>query len=421
LSPEHPYIFSFEVKNSKAGQSAQTLSVSTTFISEPKLLEGDAISAPKHALRGVAGEALPMFLRPMTFPVRSVVQTNSYPCQLNTMCVTLSISVPVRDFEDFAATLSGFSGSSHVSGDIKLSSATADAAPPATDPAAEAPKPNKKEAMKKAKKAEVPVVAVPEVASPAAANAAAEATNPAASGCFAAWLLLITLPFVAMAEYWKHACLLFMTQIAFSRIAEIKAPTSVGARKKKAKTKVGATKDAKKTAKKAAMGGAGKALLLAGLVVLALEVAGCVWLEPSAKTGLVDWKASPVQTQESGWILVLLMLTAFGVLGVAFVAHQQQKQRPERERACGAAGDTICLNPGEGAGGEAADSRSCFGGGVAPHRTLRITYATKKRGLLRLLEMSDSRAGILISDISLILLRLLEMSNLFCDVSSRCS
>jgi hypothetical protein len=218
--------------------------------------------------------------------------------------------------------------------------------------------------MKKAKKAEVPVVAVPEVASPAAANADAEATNPAASGCFAAWLLLITL----------------------------------------------------------AMGGAGKALLLAGLVaVLALEVAGCVWLEPSAKTGLVDWKASPVQTQESGWILVLLVLTAFGVLGVAFVAHQQQKQRPERERACGAAGDTICLNPGEGAGGEAADSRSCFGGGVAPHRTLRITCATKKRGLLRLLEMSDSRAGILISDISLILLRLLEMSNLFCDVSSRCS
>jgi hypothetical protein len=120
LSPGQSYIFSFEIKNPKAGQSAQILSVSTTFTSEPKLLEGDAVSAPKHALRGVAGEALPMFVRPMTFPVRSVVQTNSYPCQLNTMCVTLSISVPVRDFEDFAVTLSGFSGASHVGVDIKL-------------------------------------------------------------------------------------------------------------------------------------------------------------------------------------------------------------------------------------------------------------------------------------------------------------
>jgi cold shock CspA family protein len=48
----------------KAGQSAQTLSVSTTF-SETKLLNGDAVSAPKHALWGVAGKTIPMFVRPM--------------------------------------------------------------------------------------------------------------------------------------------------------------------------------------------------------------------------------------------------------------------------------------------------------------------------------------------------------------------
>jgi hypothetical protein len=79
------------------------------------------------------------------------------------------------------------------------------------------------------------------------------------------------------------------------------------------------------------LGGAGKALLLAGLVVLALEVAGCVWLEPYVKTGLVDWRVSstapppaPNQTQDSGCLLVLLVLKAVGVWGVAFVVQQHQ-------------------------------------------------------------------------------------------------
>jgi hypothetical protein len=137
------------------------------------------------------------------------------------------------------------------------------------------------------------------------------------------------------------------------------------------------------------LGGAGKALL-AGLVVLALEVAGCVWLESSVKTGLVDWDASstahpaPMQTQDSRWSLVLLVLRAFGVWGVACVVRQQQN--PESKQASGAAGGTIlCLNPEErrkGVGGEAADNLSCSGGGVAP-RALLGTGATQKRGLSR--------------------------------------
>jgi hypothetical protein len=113
-------------------------------------------------------------------------------------------------------------------------------------------------------------------------------------------------------------------------------------------------------------GGAGKALMLAGLVVLALEVAGCVWLEPYVKTGLVDWRVSstapppaPIPTQDSGCLLVLLVLKAVGVWGVAFVVQQHQNRRPERERACGAAADTtVCVEPGKAAGGGAADSRS---------------------------------------------------------------
>jgi len=43
----------------------------------------------------------------------------------------------------------------------------------------------------------------------------------------------------------------------------------------------------------------------------------------------------------------------------------------------------MCLNPGKEAGGEAADTLSCSGGGVAPHRTLRVTFAAQKRGLGR--------------------------------------
>jgi hypothetical protein len=76
----------------------------------------------------------------------------------------------------------------------------------------------------------------------ASADAAAELTQPDASRCFPAWLFLIILPVMAIAEYWKHACMLLQTQIAVPftwafncRIAEIKAPTSVGARKKATK------------------------------------------------------------------------------------------------------------------------------------------------------------------------------------------
>jgi hypothetical protein len=193
------------------------------------------------------------------------------------------------------------------------------------------------------------------------------------------------LSFVAMVEYWKHACILFLTQIAVPspiawvfncRIAEIKAQNSVGARKKKAKKEDETRKQSAQARHEVAglsllrevstFDVAGKALLLAGLVVLALEVAGCVWLEPYVKTGLVDWRVSstapppaPIQMQDSGCLLVLLVLKAVDVWGVAFVVQQHQNRRPERERACGAAADTtVCVEPGKAAGGGAADSRS---------------------------------------------------------------
>jgi hypothetical protein len=133
-----------------------------------------------------------------------------------------------------------------------------------------APKPNNKKVKKKKtkkKKAEEPVVdRVPEA--PAASHAAAEATKPAASRCFPAWLFLMILPFMAMAEYLMHACMLLLTQIAVPspmtwafncRFAEIKAPTSVGARKKKAKKKDGKKKDVNKTPKKKAKKNNGQA------------------------------------------------------------------------------------------------------------------------------------------------------------------
>jgi hypothetical protein len=157
------------------------------------------------------------------------------------------------------------------------------------------------------------------------------------------------LSFVAMAECWKHACILFLTQIAVPspiawafncRIAEIKAQNSVGARKKKAKKKDETRKQSAQARHEVAglsllrevsTCNVGKSLLLAGLVVLALEVAGCVWLEPYVKTGLVDWRVSstapppaPNQTQDSGCLLVLLVLKAVGVWGVAFVVQQHQ-------------------------------------------------------------------------------------------------
>jgi hypothetical protein len=125
--------------------------------------------------------------------------------------------------------------------------------------------------------------------------------------------------------------------------------------------------------------------LLTGLAVLSLFVASCACIVPAFNTGLVDLNAASMANPAAsrpqdccGWLLVLLVLRAFGVWGVACVVQQQQNRHPDRERACGAAGDTICLNPGKGAGGEAADSRSCSGGGVAP-RALLVTFAAQNR------------------------------------------
>ena len=237
----------------------------------------------------------------------------------------------------------------------------------------------------------------------------------------------------AAKKYWKHACMLLLTQIAvpspitwacMCRNAEMEEATSVGARKKKAKKKDGEKEDVKKTVKKKAKKkemskpqtarpasslGGGNALL-AGFVVLAL-VAGCAWQGFPVKTGLVTWNAfwtahpapvvgctwapaclvpvvktgivdlnaasmanpAPSRTQDSGWLLVLVVLRALIVWGVSYVAR-----RPGRERACGAAGHTICLNPGKGAAGEAADSRSC-------------SFAAQKRCLSRRGRMSRKR------------------------------
>jgi hypothetical protein len=329
--------------------------------------------------------------------------------------------------------------------------AAADGDPAATDAAAEAPRPNKKKAKNKAQKAEEPVVAaLPEAPTPAAAEAAAEATKPAASQAVAGapespgeededdLLLAFQAALKASVEEFEDARPASVAPAAADAAAEAPKPNNKKVRKKKAKKKKAEDGKKSREAEKALKTEWDKvhkgkkteahaceilAKVVAGLVLLALAVAGCAWLESSVKNGLVDWEASstanpapgvgcawpvpavplktglvglnaasmanpaPSRTQGSGWLLVLLVLRAFGVWGVTYVAHQQQN-RPERERACGAAGDTICLHPGKGAGGEAADSRSCSSGGVAPHRSLRVTFAAQKRGLSRRGRMS---------------------------------
>jgi hypothetical protein len=42
----------------------------------------------------------------------------------------------------------------------------------------------------------------------------------------------------------------------------------------------------------------------------------------------IDLNAAPSRTQDSGWLLVLLALRAFGMWGVVCVVQQQQNRRP---------------------------------------------------------------------------------------------
>ena len=81
-----------------------------------------------------------------------------------------------------------------------------------------------------------------------------------------------------------------------------------------------------------------------------------------------DLNSAPSRTQDSGWLLVLLALRAFGMWGVVCVVQQLQNRRPARERACGAAGATsVCLNPGA-AGATIVCINTWGGEGTTCHR-----------------------------------------------------
>ncbi len=63
IIPESPPIVGTWICSTAASDVGKNPTAGT--FSEPKLLKVDAVSAPKHALWGVACEALPMFVRPM--------------------------------------------------------------------------------------------------------------------------------------------------------------------------------------------------------------------------------------------------------------------------------------------------------------------------------------------------------------------
>ncbi len=100
------YVFSFEITNPSQSQPAQSLSISTPWVGG--ILQGDGVSVPKRILRAVAGDKLPLYVRALTFSTSVIGQNNSYPCATNTLCVTISLSIPVQEYQDFQMTLSGF-------------------------------------------------------------------------------------------------------------------------------------------------------------------------------------------------------------------------------------------------------------------------------------------------------------------------
>ena len=123
MAPGSHSVFSFEIVNPAQGQDAKVLTVSycagtgDCIVAE---LEGDSITVPKRTLKAVSGEAMPLFVRSLMFPIATISQDNSYPCELNTLCVTLSLSVPVQQYEDFSITLSGLDNANHDDGDIAI-------------------------------------------------------------------------------------------------------------------------------------------------------------------------------------------------------------------------------------------------------------------------------------------------------------
>ena len=90
------------------------------------LMTKDSDTILPHVYRGLAGEAEPLFIRPVEFSDREIAQTLPYPCALNTICVTLTSSVPLTVQRESYFVLESLDGAKVPAGEITLSS-TADA------------------------------------------------------------------------------------------------------------------------------------------------------------------------------------------------------------------------------------------------------------------------------------------------------
>ena len=91
------------------------------------LMTKDSETILPHVYRGLAGEAEPLFIRLVEFFDREIAQTLPYPCALNTICVTLTPSVPLTVQRESYFVLESLDGAKVPPGEIALSS-TANAA-----------------------------------------------------------------------------------------------------------------------------------------------------------------------------------------------------------------------------------------------------------------------------------------------------
>lgn len=77
-----------------------------------------------HIYQSRAGEAEPLFIRPVEFWTRKIGQTSPYPCAINRICVTLRPSVPLTVHEESYFILESFDGANVPTGEILLYNAS---------------------------------------------------------------------------------------------------------------------------------------------------------------------------------------------------------------------------------------------------------------------------------------------------------
>ena len=121
-----PYSFSFEVQNPNAEQGHPDMTLSCTWNDGQAEfstdLDHDVCSKPdeKYVVDPSVGEAAALVVRSHSFSAREITQSSSSPCDDNTICVTISATVPMSEEQGDILVISGLDDAIATTGALDL-------------------------------------------------------------------------------------------------------------------------------------------------------------------------------------------------------------------------------------------------------------------------------------------------------------